>query len=410
MHMSKFTCFKKTLLLSIPASIFFLILDDCAIANQAKNAKIGYTPPPIPAINSSDFKEFVGKNHTFPSPYGYEPYRDRNGNEITFPLSELNTVNPYIPVTFYCNSQTRCPDAVAYSAYADEIVSFHYPNDQDNLRFGIKSADYRIRSMIGFYYPDDPTLYVSNVGDHIFKNKIKKGDPLITILFSQRSLQALGPSENGYLRGYFYANNTVFDFPLATGKEFVTVGTTLGILGLGEASGVEFSEMVSQTTGETSTTQVQTGFSLNLSFETQATVGGGVAPASDSIKFGVNTTLSTLISNGLAISNQNTVSRTYTIKPGINDTYYWAIYQLLYSYRIDAPLLEKILKMTQSIWHDDISFKIADNQATQDGKRIGNLLPPQASNIVSDITVGVAVPIYPNSKGNVFSQKMTTGR
>lgn len=399
--MSYFTCFKKNILLSVLVFLFVLTWNESLIAGHSQT-KADFTPPAIPQVNTYGFKEYVRTHHTFPSPYGFEPYRDQYGKPIKFLLNEINHSDPYIPVTFYCNSRLSCP--IGVSTNYDKI-EFYYLNTNENVSFKIKSRDSILNYFTGLYYPNDPALYKNERinGFYDLGKNVKKGDPLVTVLFSQRALQQISHYSNGKLRGNFSANGADIDLASATGDESLSVGTTLSLIGLGEASGVEFSETVSQTTGETFTTQIQTGFNINISLENQITIGGGPVPASDSFKFGVNTTLSSLLSNGLEIANQRTVSRTYTIKPGINDTYYWAIYQLLYSYRINAPKLETVLYHLQSLWGDTISFKIGDNQVTQDNKLIGNPLPPQRSNLVNDIAVGVAVPMKSDSDRNVFT-------
>lgn len=407
--MSIFAYFKKNLFLKTTTLLFLIILSNCVIADQVEKggrskAKLGFTPPPIPSVNTPEFKAFVRKYHTLPSPYGFEPYRERNNKEVNYLLSQLNPKNAYIPVTLYCNSMEGCPDAVVA---AGGSMLLDYPNNMGNVEFGVKSSADLTGIFLGYYYPNDPQFYAGDIAVHFYEKKIKKGDPIVTILFSQRVLQKLSERTKGKLLGIFTANDHDIDLPSANGEELLTVGTTLSLIGLGEASGVEFSETVSQTTGETFTQQVQTGFTVNVGLEAQVTVGGGVVPTSESFKFSINESLSQMVSNGLEISNQQTVSRTYTIKPGINETYYWGIYQLLYSYRINAPLLEEVLKQIQSAFGDRISFRIGDNQVTQDGKLIGNPLPPQTSGLQNDVTVGVAVPVASTSKGRVFSQLMT---
>lgn len=406
--MSIFACYKKNFLLKTIVLLFVLTLSNAVIANPLEDkrglrTKTDFVPPPIPEVNSTAFKNYVRKHHTFPSPYGYEPYRDKNHKEIKYLLTEINPLSPYIPVTFYCNSWDGCPN---FFLATNGNVEFYYRDNRNNAKLGFNSKLNLRRFFIGAYFPDDPQFYTGDFLLHMYFKKIEKGDPIVTLLFSQRLLQIISDSSKGNLLGNITANGKDILLPTSDGKEFLSVGTTLGVIGLGEASGVEFSETVSQTTGETFTTQVQTGFNINFGFETQVTVGGGIYPVADSIKFGINATLSRMVTNGIQIANQQTVSRTYTIKPGINETYYWAIYQLLYSYRVNAPLLEEVLKNAQSIWDDRITFKIADNQVTQDGKLIGSPLPPQLSRMANDITVGVAVPINPNSSGKFFSQRI----
>lgn len=393
-------CFKKHLLLNMSIALSILIMSDDVIASQKS---LEFTPPPIPRVDTPDLKSYVRKFHTFPSPYGYEPYRDKNGNNISFFLYELNQRDPYIPVTFYCNSRTHCPIAIIV---ADSNVMFRYANTNDYVTLGIKGIDPQHSAMYGFYYPDDPKFYPNKVGYHLVDQNIKKGDALVTILFSQRTLQYLSEMNNGKLRGNFTVNNVDIDLPLANGKESLVLGTTLSVIGLGEASGVEFTETVSQLTGESYTKQVQTGFTIGVSLENQIVLGGGVFPAEDSFKVAINSSLSSMVTNGVEIANRKTVSRTYTIRPGINDTYYWAIYQLLYSYRVDAPLIEEALKKAESMLGGDITFKIADNEITVDKKLIGNALPPQASNLMNDVTVAVAVPVNDNLGAKVFSQRV----
>ncbi len=354
-----------------------------------------YTPPAIPPVNTEAFKQYVRTYHTFPTPYGYEPYRDANGHELTFPLKTLNQHTAYIPVTFYCQSANQCPIGI-YANY--NAIDFTYAHRKETLHLEIKTNEQQPKPFIAYYYPNNPTLYagVDASGFYDLGKGVKKGDALVTVLMSQAVLQQMSEKHNGQQRGQLSTGDRDIDLPLSLGDEYLTVGTTLGLMGLGQASGVEFSETVTQTTGETYSTQVQIGFSLNVAIEDQVTVGGGALPVSDSFKFGINTTLSSLLSNGLQIANQNSVSRTYMIKPGINDTYYWAIYQLLYSYRIEAPVLAQALREVEQHWGHQVRCVIGGNDLTQDQQTIGQLVPPEAPNLVSDITVGVAVPIDPS--------------
>lgn len=391
---------KKNLFVLLLIFIITLVSDCFAAVNVGLRSQ-QFTPPPIPLVNTDEFKKFVRTYHTFPSPFGYEPYRDGNGKEKSFLIKDLNPTNPYIPVTFYCNA-TICPNFIAFT---NDSLLFKYP-DGDNIILQ-DYGSYTPQSMIGFYLPNNPRLFsVVGGGD---TSQVKRGDPIVTVLFSQRALQKLTQDTN--LKGSFYTKNknkstTTFPVtgPLSDGNESINVGTTLILMGLGQASGVEFSETVSQKTGESFTTQVQTGFNLSVSFESNFMIGGGVIPASDSVKVGVNTTLSHMISNGLEIANERMMSRTYVIKPGINDTYYWAIYQLGYSYRMNAPLLDQVLSRIGSIWNNMITYKIADNYTTQDQKPIGNVLPPQAPNTITDVSVGVAVPINPANNERIFAE------
>lgn len=415
--MSIIAFFKNILLILLAISYSTIICDNAIAATVSKEnllkTKISFIPPPIPPVNTVDFSNFVRTFHTFPSPYGYEPYQDENGKEIGFPINELNPVNAYIPVTFYCNSRISCP---AYVIYTNDNVTFNYKDgDFINLITGIQNSFNQPHAIIGFYFPNDPRFYTFPAF-HVVE-KIKKGDPIVTILFSQKALQHLSEIDNGKPKGFLSAkgknklkSGEIINLPLANGKEFLTIGTTLSVISLGEAAGVEFTEVVSQTTGETFTKQIETGFTLNLSLGSDTMIGGGALPVAETVKLGINATLASLVSNGLAIANQSTVTRSYTIKPGIYDTYYWAIYQLLYSYHINAPQLETALTQAQSIWNDLISFQIAANEITKDKKLIGNTLPPQAANIANDVTVGVAVPVNSNTNNKTFSQIMTLSK
>lgn len=365
-----------------------------------------FTPPPIPIINTPAFKEYVKNRHTFPSPFGYEAFRDNKGNAISYLLSELNQTNPYIPVTLTCNTHDGCPQHIFVTN--DQVV-MNARESRYGLAFRVKDSKERPAAMIGFYFHNDPKFY-KTPGIHIISN-IKYGDPIVTILFSQRVLQQLSLRQ-GYIEVYSkdkrqsYRHPSRLFSPFSDGKESLSLGTTLYVMGLGQASGIEFTETVSQTTGETYTKQVQTGFSLNLNLQYEVMLGGGIFPVSESVRVGVNQTLSRLVGNELAINNQTTVTRSYTIKPGINDTYYWAIYQLGYSHRINAPLFESVLNQIQKIWDHRLTITIADNQMTQDNKPIGNILPPQASGIPNDITVGVAVPMNMNNNKQIYTQTM----
>lgn len=381
-----------------------------AVAGALSQLKIQnqYTPPPIPVVNTPSFKNYVKKFHTFPSPYGYEPYRNSKGQPISFLLSELNSANPYIPVTLTCNSHDSCPFHVVIKD--NQVVL----NSRDSrLIYFIRGQgpNHKLpRAIIGFYFPNDPKFYTRPALAH-FTGDIKFGDPIVTILFSQRVLKQISEKNQAFFEVRIEERNKARDTihilsPFVSGNENLSIGTTLYVIGLGQASGVEFTERVSQTTGETYTKQVQTSFSLNLNLQYEMTVGGGIFPVSETVRLGVNKTLTSLIGNELAINNQNTISRSYTIKPGINDTYYWAIYQLGYSHRINAPDFERVLNRVQKAWKNRVRLTIADNHMTQDGKPVGNILPPQTSGLRNDVTVGVAVPINPQAKQGLYAETM----
>lgn len=394
--MSIYTYFFKKNLLINTVLIFLTLSNNLYAAQMGKYAapysNFGFTPPPIPPVNTADFKTFVREHNTFPSPYGYMPYLDKDGHEISYLIKDLNHKDSYIPVSLYCNTLKGCPIGIVYWFNAIKIL---YPNKAEDVEFRFEGVNKTEPVFLGFYFPNDPKLYnfTNSINMHGFDPNLKKDEPFVTLLLSQNVLLKLS---------HITANNVNIDSPLADGNESLSVGTTLSIIGLGEASGVEFSETVSQTTGETYTSQVQTGFSINISMENQITLGGGDIPLSDSLKYGINQTLSTIVTNGVEIANLQTTTRTYTIKPGINDTYYWAIYQLLYSYRIHAPLLQKALKEVQTVWNNKIEFKIGDSQETQDKKLLGKLLRPVGPNHVSDVTVGVAVSMNPQAQPNHF--------
>lgn len=401
--------------LKILSLITLLIFSSEAMAEKVQERVMTATPqPPIPYVNTKAFKEYVRTHHSFPSPFGYESFLDSDSKPLSYPIKSLNKKNPYIPVTFYCNSRDICPTYV--DAKPDQI-RFVYPDGQFLFLFARTwDASQSIPIIQGFYMPNNPILFTGNeviMGGKPFPHplgEISYGDPIVTILFSQPLLEALHKiGGNGQVFGFLAAHEKgtiaggyrIFG-ALSDGNESLKLGTTLSLIGFGQTSGVQVTESVTKTTGESFTQQVQTGFTLSTTFEAGATLGGGEIPFQSSYRASVNKTLSKLNSNSVTLSDQTSHTISYTFSPGIKNTYYWAIYQLMYSYYFDAPLFEEGLKNIQNIWQNLVSFKIATNDKTAvDKKNIGNLLPPPVPGGSNDVTIPVAVEVYPGASGSV---------